>query len=95
MLWIVYPATIPLFDRLSEYLSMQATRINILATIHTACALAKKILNNYFQKTNDFEIYQISMDTSLIYFMLLQDYLHHATTVLRPQHKLQYFWQMQ
>ena len=52
---------IPLFDRLDEYLSTQATRTDIPATIRAACALAKKVLNDYYQKTDDSEIYRISM----------------------------------
>lgn len=80
---------IPVIDCLDKFLNDQAINPACLPAIQAACALAKKLLNKYYSKTDESDIYWIARSTCVYYFV-------HALylcrlKVLHPCHKFDYF----
>lgn len=76
-------------DDMDGELADAAINSNYSPAVRAAVTLAKKTLNRYYDKTDNTEIYRISMgkcDHSLSYIHLTD-----RTLALHPQYKLEYF----
>ena len=55
-------------DLLDEFLNDEAINKERHPAIRAACALGKKVLNKYYSKTDESEMYRISMGTCFFIF---------------------------
>jgi hypothetical protein len=62
---------IPAMDHIDETLTNQSHDVHFKPSIWAALSIAKKTLNNYYDKTDYSEVYCITMDTLLMFI----DYL--------------------
>ena len=52
---------IPAFDRLDEFLNKEAADDTLQPAIRAACSLVKKTLNYYYEKSDEADVYRVSM----------------------------------
>lgn len=81
---------IPAMDLLDETLSNDSLNTNYTLPIRAAVNLGKKIINKYYNKTDDTEAYRIAMGKCSSLSNLTWT-TKHITLVLHPSHKLEYF----
>lgn len=84
---------IPAMDLIDEVLTDASINEEIYApSIRAACALGKKTLNRYYNKTDDSEMYRITMsEFHLCSCSIHLQLAHLVALVLHPEFKLEYF----
>ena len=60
-------------------------------SIQATLVMGKKTLNRYYSKTNQSNLYQVSMNKCTIIFIIIPLLNVSSSIVLHPQHKLHYF----
>lgn len=79
---------IPAMDLLDEKLSDDSLNANFTLPIRAAVNLGKKVINKYYNKTDDTEAYRIAIGK---YYLVLILATNVVAVVLHPSHKLEYF----
>jgi len=79
---------IPAMDHIDETLTNQSQDASFEPSIHAAISIAKKTLNNYYDKTDHTEVYRIAMGN---FHCIVPKSKLMCMLVLHPHHKLKYF----
>ncbi|GJF00150.1 hypothetical protein PsYK624_164290 [Phanerochaete sordida] len=88
------PTVIPTMDLMDEVLTDTSLNEKYAPSIHVACAMGKKTLNRYYDKTDDLNAYHIAMilhpEHKLEYFKTAKwqpEWIKTAKTVLRDEYE--------
>ena len=79
---------IPAMDHIDETLTNQSRDASFEPSIRAAISIAKKTLNNYYDKTDHTEVYRIAMGN---FHCIVPKSKLMCMLVLHPCHKLKYF----
>ena len=78
---------IPAMDLIDKNLATAALDNCYEPSVQAALLVGKKLLNKYYDMTDQLELYRITMSMYLHYLLILSD----TVSVLHPSHKLNYF----